>query len=139
MLWDQVFGMVRSYVGWDNPIMRDIYYFTRDRLPRAAIAIAIIWFGVSLLRGKKFESADTDRRSEADDYRKPAALPGEIVEDREADAGNADGQSADVKAMGEQKQDEGAQKAYGQNAEAYYVEDQGADAGNAQKNEQGGE
>lgn len=139
MLWDQVFGMVRSYVGWDNPIMRDIYYFTRDRLPRAAIAIAIIWFGVSLLRGKKFESADTDRRSEADAYRKPAALPGEIVEDREADAGNADGQSADVKVMGEQKQDVGAQKAYGQNAEAYYVEDQGADAGNAQKNEQGGE
>ena len=61
MLWDLGFGMVRSYVGWDNPIMRDIYYFTRDRLPRAVIAIAIIWFGVSLLRGKKFESAETDR------------------------------------------------------------------------------
>ena len=132
MLWDQVFGMVRSYVGWDNPVMRDIYYFTRDALPRIAIAVAIIWFGVSLLRGKKFEAAETDRRSEADAYRKPAALPGEIVEDREADAGNADGQSADVKVMEEQK-------AYGQNAEAYYVEDQGADAGNTQKNEQGGE
>lgn len=77
MLWDQVFGMVRSYVGWDNPIMRDIYYFTRDRLPRAAIAIAIIWFGVSLLRGKKFESADTDRRSEADDDRKRGAARGD--------------------------------------------------------------
>lgn len=88
MLWDLGFGMVRSYVGWDNPIMRDIYYFTRDRLPRAVIAIAIIWFGVSLLRGKKFESAETDRRSEADDYRKPAALPGEVIEERRADTEN---------------------------------------------------
>lgn len=139
MLWDLGFGMLRSYVGWDNPLVRDIYYFTRDRLPRAVIAIAIIWFGVSLLRGKKFESADTDRRSEADDDRKPAALPGEIVGEWKADAGNADGQSADVKAMGEQKPDAGAQKACGQNAEVYYVEGQGADAWNAQKKEQGGE
>ena len=119
MLWDQVFGMVRSYVGWDNPVMRDIYYFTRDRLPRAVIAVAIIWFGVSLLRGKKFESAETDRRSEADDYRKPAALPGEIVGAWKADAENKDGYSAEAK-----------------KSDAPDGEAQNADV---QKNEQGGE
>jgi len=149
MLWDLGFGMVRSYVGWDNPIMRDIYYFTSDRLPRVVIAIAVIWFGVSLLRGKKFESAETDRRSEEDAYRKPAALPGEIAGDRKAYTGNADGQSADAMNMEEQKPDAEAQKAYGQNAEVHNMDGQRADAqkseaesadtGNAYENEQGGE
>ena len=99
--------------------MRDFYYFTRDRLPRAAIAIAIIWFGVSLLRGKKFESADTDRRSEADDDRKPAALPGEIVGEWKADTENTDVYSAEAK-----------------KSDASDVEVQNADV---KKNEQGGE
>ena len=149
MLWDQVFGMVRSYVGWDNPVMRDIYYFTSDRLPRVVIAIAVIWFGVSLLRGKKSEPLETDRRSEEDAYRKPAALPGEIAGDRKAYTGNADGQSADAMNMEEQKPDAEAQKAYGQNAEVHNMDRQRADAqkseaesadkGNAYENEQGGE
>lgn len=149
MLWDQVFGMVRSYVGWDNPVMRDIYYFTSDRLPRVVIAIAVIWFGVSLLRGKKSEPLETDRRSEEDAYRKPAALPGEIAGDRKAYTGNADGQSADAMNMEEQKPDAEAQKAYGQNAEVHNMDGQRADAqkseaesadkGNTYENEQGGE
>ena len=149
MLWDSAFGMVRSYVGWDNPIMREIYYFTRNELPRIIIAVAIIWFGVSLLRGKKFESAEVDRRVEADVDRKPATLPGESVGERKADAENADGQSADVEIMGEQKPAAEAskadmkiaeeQKAYGQNAEVHNVESQSDDAGKADKNERGGE
>ncbi len=40
-------------MGWDNPVIKAIYYTMRDDVPRIVIAIAIIWFGVMLLRGKK--------------------------------------------------------------------------------------
>ena len=53
MLWNVGFGMVRDYIGWDNPVIKAIYYTVRDDVPRVVIAIAIIWFGVVLLRGKK--------------------------------------------------------------------------------------
>ena len=53
MLWNVGFGMIRDYVGWDNPVIKAIYYTMRDDVPRVVIAIAIIWFGVVLLRGKK--------------------------------------------------------------------------------------
>lgn len=53
MLWNVCFGMVRDYIGWDNPFIKAIYYTMRDDVPRIVIAIAIIWFGVVLLRGKK--------------------------------------------------------------------------------------
>ena len=53
MLWNVGFGIVRDYIGWDNPFIKAIYYTMRDDVPRIVIAIAIIWFGVVLLRGKK--------------------------------------------------------------------------------------
>ena len=53
MLWNVGFGMVRDYIGWDNPIIKAIYYTMRDDVPRVVIAIAIIWVGVTLLRGRK--------------------------------------------------------------------------------------
>ena len=53
MLWNVGFGMVRDYIGWDNPIIKAIYYTVRDDVPRVVIAIAIIWVGVTLLRGRK--------------------------------------------------------------------------------------
>lgn len=56
MLWNVGFGMLRDYMGWDNPVIRAIYYTMRDEVPRIVIALAIIWFGVSLLRGKKVDS-----------------------------------------------------------------------------------
>lgn len=58
MLWNVGFGMLRDYMGWDNPVIRAIYYTMRDEVPRIVIAIAIIWFGVSLLRGKKEDSVE---------------------------------------------------------------------------------
>lgn len=60
MLWNVGFGMVRDYIGWDNPVIKAIYYTMRDDVPRAVIAIAIIWFGVVLLRGKKESSLVED-------------------------------------------------------------------------------
>ncbi len=53
MLWNVGFDLLRDYVGWDNPVMKAIYYTVRDELPRCVIAIAVIWFGTVLLRGKK--------------------------------------------------------------------------------------
>ena len=53
MLWNVGFGMVRDYIGWDNPVIKAIYYTMRDDVPRVVIAIAVIWFGVVLLRGKR--------------------------------------------------------------------------------------
>ncbi len=58
MLWNVGFGMLRDYMGWDNPFIRAVYYTMRDEVPRIVIAIAIIWFGVSLLRGKKADPAE---------------------------------------------------------------------------------
>lgn len=58
MLWNVGFGMLRDYMGWDNPVIRAVYYTMRDEVPRVVIAIAIIWFGVSLLRGKKVDSLE---------------------------------------------------------------------------------
>lgn len=53
MLWNVLFELLRSFFGWDNPVIRAVYYFMRDDVPRAVIGIAIICFGVILLRGKK--------------------------------------------------------------------------------------
>jgi len=53
MLWNVCFGMLWDYVGRDNPVMIAVYYLMRDDIPRLVIAIAVIWFGTVLLRGKK--------------------------------------------------------------------------------------
>lgn len=58
MLWDVVFGMVRSYIGLDNPVIKFFYYTMRNDVPRILIGIAIIWFGYVLLRGKKLSFED---------------------------------------------------------------------------------
>lgn len=58
MLWNVGFDMLRDYMGWDNPFIRTVYYFVQEDLPRAVIAIAVIWFGVSLMRGKKDAAAE---------------------------------------------------------------------------------
>lgn len=55
MLWNVGFDMLRDYMGWDNPVIKAIYYFVLNELPRVVIGIAVIWFGVSLMRGKKGE------------------------------------------------------------------------------------
>lgn len=97
MLWDAGFGTLRSYVGWDNPVMREIYYFTTDAFPRMVIAIAIIWFGVSLLRGKRTDPVENDRQvgKGTDSAREPVILLEQRMEESGPDAGNADGRHTD--------------------------------------------
>lgn len=58
MLWDVGFGMARSYIGFDNPVIKFIYYTMRNDVPRILIAIVVIWFGSVLLRGKKISLED---------------------------------------------------------------------------------
>lgn len=66
MLWNVGFGMLWDYVGWDNPVEKVIYYTVRDELPRAVLALAVIWVGVRLLRGKsEIEEPDTNRKEQA--------------------------------------------------------------------------
>lgn len=66
MLWNVGFGMLWDYVGWDNPVVKVIYYTVRDELPRAVLALAVIWVGVRLLRGKsEIEEPDTNRKEQA--------------------------------------------------------------------------
>lgn len=66
MLWNVGFGMLWDYVGWDNPVVKVIYYTVRDELPRAVLALVIIWVGVRLLRGKsEIEEPDRNRKEQA--------------------------------------------------------------------------
>ncbi len=66
MLWNVGFGMLWDYVGWDNPVVKVIYYTVRDELPRAVLALAVIWVGVRLLRGKsEIEEPDRNRKEQA--------------------------------------------------------------------------
>ena len=53
MLWNLAFDMLVDILGWDNFYLRQIRYFMNDRMPRAVIAVAVIWIGINLIRGKK--------------------------------------------------------------------------------------
>lgn len=53
MLWNLAFDMLVDILGWDNYYLRQIRYFMYDQMPRAVIAVAVIWIGITLIRGKK--------------------------------------------------------------------------------------
>lgn len=76
MLWDVLFSLLCEIFGWDNYYLSTVYYFMRDDVPRLLIGIAVIWWGLVLIRGRK---ADSD----ADQRRLPG--PGE-----KTDSGSAD-------------------------------------------------
>lgn len=58
MLWQAVFNLLCDIFGWDNAILRQIYFFVRDYLPRFVVGAAIIWAGIVMIRGKKIESGN---------------------------------------------------------------------------------
>lgn len=60
MLWNVIFEILRGFFGWDNPILKAVYYIMRDDIPRAVLGIAVIWFGMVLLRGKKTVDRQTE-------------------------------------------------------------------------------
>ena len=82
MLWNVGFGMIRDYVGWDNRYIKAVYYTMRDDLPRAVIALAIIWFGVSLLRGKKEDIMKSEKVEEKEE---PVRWSGQVEQIEQKD------------------------------------------------------
>lgn len=98
MLWNVGLGMLRDYMGWDNPVVRMIYYTVRDELPRAVLALLIIWVGVRMLRGRN-EIAETDgngKEMNAEQTAEPPVMQieqrKELAEDGQKDEGQQDGQ-----------------------------------------------
>lgn len=70
MLWQAAFSLLCDIFGWDNVVLRQIYFFMRDDVPRFVVAIAIIWVGLVMIRGKKVESGYP-----SDDYVEPGEQP----------------------------------------------------------------
>ena len=61
MLWNMVFDCLVDIFGWNNFYLRMISTFMNYRMPRVVIAIAVIWIGISLIRGKKVDYIEEDR------------------------------------------------------------------------------
>lgn len=49
------FNLLFDIFGWDNQYFSTVYYFVKGEVPRLLIGIAIIWGGVTMLRGKKID------------------------------------------------------------------------------------
>ena len=60
MLWNLGFDLLVDIFGWDNAYLEEIRYFMRHRMPRAVIAVVIIWIGISLIHGKKTDYVEGD-------------------------------------------------------------------------------
>lgn len=54
MLCHMVYDMLVHFWGWNNFYVTQIRFFM-NRIPRAVIAVAVIWIGCRLIRGKKVE------------------------------------------------------------------------------------
>lgn len=64
MLWQVVFNVLCDIFGWDSVLLRKLYYFVRDELPRAVVGIAVIWGGLALIRGKRIRIEEEDFAAE---------------------------------------------------------------------------
>ena len=61
MLWNLGFDLLVDIFGWDNAYLAEIRYFMSHRMPRAVLAVVIIWIGISLIRGKKVEHVEEEQ------------------------------------------------------------------------------
>ena len=110
MLWNVGFGMLRDYVGWDNPVIRAVYYTMRDEVPRIIIAIGVIWFGVSLLRGKRVDYMENGRPVEAEAAERPVVLIGQREAEQKPDGDSAKERKPDVQDTEDRTVQENEQK-----------------------------
>ena len=83
MLWNMGFDILVDIFGLNNYYLRMIRYFMSDRMPRAVIGVAVIWIGISLIRGKKIEFIDKDQDTvrEQDIYDTQDTADGQNVSD----------------------------------------------------------
>lgn len=59
MLWNMIYDLLVHIYGWDNFYVTQIRFFM-NRIPRVVVAVAVIWIGVRLIRGKKVEDIEDD-------------------------------------------------------------------------------
>ena len=59
MLWNMIYDWLVHIFGWNNFYVTQIRFFT-NRIPRVVIAIAVIWIGCRLIRGKKIERIEEE-------------------------------------------------------------------------------
>lgn len=83
MLWNMGFDILVDIFGLNNYYLRMIRYFMSDRMPRAVIGVAVIWIGISLIRGKKVEfiEKDSDTVREQNGYDTQNTAGGQNVSD----------------------------------------------------------
>lgn len=60
MLGDLGFGILLDIFGYDNKYMKILNYYVYDVFPRAVFAVAVIWIGIVLIRGKKADLPETE-------------------------------------------------------------------------------
>lgn len=65
VLWNNVNDILQSMFPW---FMDKIYTIT-DTVPRTIVAIAVIWLGIHLIRGKKRELGQMDQQNKENDIR----------------------------------------------------------------------
>lgn len=117
MLWEAVFSLLCDIFGWDNTVLRTIYYFMRDDVPRFVIGIAIIWVGIVMIRGRQ-ENAGTEKYDSPEGY----VLPDRQGSDLERDqAGGYVNQSQQTDGYANQNQ--------GQQTDGYAGQNQNQQAG----------
>ena len=54
MLLRMIYDLLVNILGWSNFYVTQIRFFM-NRIPRVVVAIAVIWIGIRLIRGKKIE------------------------------------------------------------------------------------
>ena len=60
MLWNLIYDSLVHIYGWNNFYVTQIRFFT-NRIPRVVIAIAVIWIGCRLIRGKRVEDIEGEQ------------------------------------------------------------------------------
>lgn len=80
MLWNMAFDLLVDIFG-NTLLLKQIRFFM-NRMPRAVIAVAVIWIGIGLIRGKKVEYIEDEQ--DIQDTVKKQNVSGEQAESQQA-------------------------------------------------------
>ena len=64
MLLRMIYDLLVNILGWSNFYVTQIRFFM-NRIPRVVVAIAVIWIGIRLIRGKKIEYLEEEDAAES--------------------------------------------------------------------------
>lgn len=82
MLWQVIFSILCDIFGWDNVLLRAVYYFVQDELPRAVLGIGVIWAGLAMIRGRRITIEDKDAAADMGTEQREQQAAGYWTEDR---------------------------------------------------------